>query len=93
MQRITAGFHGQVDQLARVQVAGQRVVTQAVGFVGALDVQGMAVGFGISAQARTMRTAISPRLAMRIFFSKGQAPLAAGPLRRLSDRLVAGFDK
>ena len=47
MQRITAGFHGQVDQLAWVQVAGQRVVTQAVGFVGALDVQGMAVGFGI----------------------------------------------
>ncbi|MNF64020.1 hypothetical protein D3C84_457410 [compost metagenome] len=47
MQRIAAGFHRQVDQLARVQVAGQRLVAEVVGFVGALDVQRMAVGFGI----------------------------------------------
>ncbi|MNT30148.1 hypothetical protein D3C72_1659270 [compost metagenome] len=47
MQRIAAGFHRQVHQLARVQVAGQRLVADAVGLVGTLDMQGMAVGFGI----------------------------------------------
>ncbi len=46
MQGIAAGFHRQIDQLARVQVAGQRVLADEIGFVGALDVQRMAVGFG-----------------------------------------------
>ncbi|MNC33263.1 hypothetical protein D3C75_816490 [compost metagenome] len=47
MQGVATGLDGQVDQLARVQVAGQRLVAEVVGFVGALDVQRMAVGFGI----------------------------------------------
>ncbi|MCY1427057.1 hypothetical protein D9M71_428870 [compost metagenome] len=47
VQGITAGFHSQVHQLARVQVTGQRLGTNAVGFVGALDVQGVPVGVGI----------------------------------------------
>ncbi|MNE33092.1 hypothetical protein D3C80_1267390 [compost metagenome] len=44
MQGITTGFHGQVHQLARVQVAGQGLGTNAVGLIGTFDVQGMAVG-------------------------------------------------
>ncbi|MNG92634.1 hypothetical protein D3C79_515740 [compost metagenome] len=47
VQGITAGFHSQVHQLARVQVTGQRLGTNAVGFVSALDVQGVPVGVGI----------------------------------------------
>ena len=38
MQRIAAGFHRQIDQLARVQIAGQRVAADVVGLVGAFDV-------------------------------------------------------
>lgn len=75
MQGIAAGLYRQVHQLARVQVAGQRVLADEIGLVGTLDVQRMAVGFEntatertpISAQARTMRTAISPRLAISSF--------------------------
>src|SRR5471032_512989 len=48
VQRITAGFHGQVHQLARVQVAGQRLGTNAVGFVGTFDVQRVAVGVRVN---------------------------------------------
>lgn len=40
-------FHGQVHQLARVQVTGQRLGANAVGLVRALHMQGMAVGVGI----------------------------------------------
>ncbi|MNH15578.1 hypothetical protein D3C79_751930 [compost metagenome] len=47
MQRITTGFHSQVHQLARVQVAGQGLGTNAVGLIGTFDVQGMAVGVGV----------------------------------------------
>ena len=47
MQGITAGFHRKVHQLARVEVAGQRVVAEAVGLVGALHMQGVAVGVGV----------------------------------------------
>lgn len=47
VQGITAGFHSKVDQLARVQVTGQRLGTDAVSLVGALDVQGVTVGVGI----------------------------------------------
>src|SRR5690606_32789745 len=46
MQRIAAGFHSQVHQLARVQVAGQRVFANEMRLVGTLDVQRVAVGFG-----------------------------------------------
>lgn len=46
VQSITAGFHSQVHQLARVQVTGQRLGTNAVSFIGALDVQGVPVGVG-----------------------------------------------
>src|SRR5690606_28946848 len=47
VQGVAAGFHRQVDQLARVQITGQWVVTDAVRLVGALDVQSLAVRFGI----------------------------------------------
>jgi len=47
MQRITTGFHGQVHQLARVQITGQRLGTNAVSFVGTFNVQRVAVGVGI----------------------------------------------
>jgi hypothetical protein len=47
VQCIATGFHSQVHQLARVQVTGQGLGTNAVGFVRTLDVQGMAVGVGI----------------------------------------------
>jgi len=46
MQGIAAGLYRQVHQLARVQVAGQRVLADEIGLVGTLDVQRMAVGFG-----------------------------------------------
>jgi len=46
MQGIAADFHRQVHQLARVQVAGQRVFADEMRLVGALDVQRMAVGLG-----------------------------------------------
>ncbi|KWV88333.1 hypothetical protein PFLmoz3_01228 [Pseudomonas fluorescens] len=48
VQRIAAGFHRQVHQLARVQVTSERLGTDAVGFVGTLDVQRMAVGVRIN---------------------------------------------
>ncbi|MCY1441995.1 hypothetical protein D9M71_583370 [compost metagenome] len=48
MQCVTAGFHRQVHQRARIQVAGQRVGADVVRFVGTLDVQGVAVGLGIN---------------------------------------------
>ncbi len=46
MQRITAGLHGQVYQLARIQVARQRVLANKIGLVGTFDVQRVAVGLG-----------------------------------------------
>ncbi len=46
MQRIAAGFHRQVHQLARVQIAGQWLGTHAVGLVRTLHMQGMAIGVG-----------------------------------------------
>ena len=48
MQRIAAGFNGQVHQLARVQVTGQRVFANAVCFVRTLDVQSVAISLGIN---------------------------------------------
>ncbi|MCY1429665.1 hypothetical protein D9M71_455910 [compost metagenome] len=47
VQRVAAGFHGEVHQRARIQVAGQRIGADAVRFVGTLDVQRVAVGLGI----------------------------------------------
>ena len=47
MQSITTGFNRQVHQLARIQITGQRVFADIVCFVGALDVQGMPISFGI----------------------------------------------
>ncbi|MOA07933.1 hypothetical protein D3C78_1276640 [compost metagenome] len=47
MQGITAGFHRQVHQFARVEVAGQRIGADAVGLVRTLDVQRMAVRVGV----------------------------------------------
>ncbi|VXA92726.1 conserved hypothetical protein [Pseudomonas sp. 8O] len=47
MQRVATGFHGQIDQLARVQIAGQRIFANAVRLVGTLDVQGMTVRIGV----------------------------------------------
>ena len=47
MQRIATGFHRQVHQLARVQVTGQGLGTNAVGFVGTFNVQRVTVGVGI----------------------------------------------
>ncbi|MNE36229.1 hypothetical protein D3C80_1300320 [compost metagenome] len=47
MQGITTGFHSQVHQLARVEVAGQRLSTNAMGLIGTFNVQGMAVGVGV----------------------------------------------
>ncbi|MNI35226.1 hypothetical protein D3C73_892430 [compost metagenome] len=47
VQRIAAGFHSQVHQLARVQVSGQRFGTDAMGLVRTLHMQGMAVSVGI----------------------------------------------
>ena len=44
---VAAAFHRQVHQGARVEVAGQRVRADAVGFVGALDVQRVAIGLGV----------------------------------------------
>ncbi|MNF43344.1 hypothetical protein D3C84_244230 [compost metagenome] len=46
VQRIAAGFNRQVHQLARVQVTGQWLGTDAVGLVRALHMQRMAVGVG-----------------------------------------------
>ena len=47
VQGVAAGFHRQVHQGARVEVAGQRVGADAVRLVGALHVQGVAVGVGV----------------------------------------------
>ncbi len=47
VQGVTAGFYRQVNQLARVQITGQRVAADVVGLVGAFDVQGIAVGIGV----------------------------------------------
>ncbi len=47
VQCVTAGFYRQVNQLARVQITGQRVAADVVGLVGTFDVQGIAVGIGI----------------------------------------------
>src|SRR5690606_22666795 len=47
VQGVAAGFHGQVHQPARVQVAGQRIVADAVRLVRTLDVQGVAVRLGV----------------------------------------------
>ncbi|MCY1361538.1 hypothetical protein D9M69_482070 [compost metagenome] len=47
MQGVAAGLDRQVHQFARVQVAGQGVGADAVGFVGTLDVQGVPVGIGV----------------------------------------------
>ncbi len=47
VQGVAATFHRQVHQGARVEVAGQRVRADAVGFVGALDVQRVAIGLGV----------------------------------------------
>ncbi|MNI38878.1 hypothetical protein D3C73_930380 [compost metagenome] len=47
VQCIATGFHSQVHQLARVQVTGQWLGTNAVGLVRSLDVQGMTVGIGV----------------------------------------------
>ncbi len=46
MQRIATGLHCQIHQFARVQVTRQRFGTNAVGFVGTFDMQGMPVRFG-----------------------------------------------
>ncbi len=46
MQRIAAGFHCQIHQFTRVQVTRQRFGTNAIGFVGTFDMQGMPVRFG-----------------------------------------------
>ena len=46
MQCIATGFHRQVHQLARVEVTGQWLGTDAVGFVRTLHMQGMPVGVG-----------------------------------------------
>ena len=47
MQRVATGFHGQIDQLARVQIAGQRIFANAVRLVGTLHMQGMTVRIGV----------------------------------------------
>lgn len=60
MQRITAGFHRQIDQLARVQVAGQRIGTNTVGLVRTLDVQRLAVGIGIHRHRANAHFGTSP---------------------------------
>ena len=48
MQRITTGFDRKVNQLTCVQVTRQRIAADVVGFVSALDVQGIAIGVGIN---------------------------------------------
>ena len=47
VQRIAAGGDGQVHDTVGVQVAGDRIRADVVGFIGLLDVQGMAVRVGI----------------------------------------------
>ena len=74
MDRVGPGLLRDLDQLVLHQVAvGRGGATEGVGLVGDLDVQRVAVGLGVdgdrpdpwSLQARAMRTAISPRLAIR----------------------------
>jgi hypothetical protein len=76
MDRIDVGDFGRADDPVGPQVAVALAgAADADGFVGQLHVQRLHVGFRIngevlmpsSRQARMMRRAISPRLAMRIF--------------------------
>ena len=83
MHRVAAGAARNFDHFfdAQVAFAGGRGA-DGIGFVGEADMERSAVSFAengdgempISRQARTMRTAISPRLAMRSFLNTGPPP-------------------
>jgi len=47
MQSVTAGGNGQVYDSMYIQIAGNRIRTDIIGLIGLLDVQGMAIRFGI----------------------------------------------
>ena len=48
MQRIAARCHGDIDDVMCIQVAGNRLGTEVVGFVSFLDMQRMAIGIRIN---------------------------------------------
>ncbi len=71
VQRITTGFHCQVHQLARVQVTGKRLFTDAVSLVGALDVQGMTIGVGVDRHRANAHLGAGPHDSDRDFTPVG----------------------
>ena len=79
MDRVGVGDFGGADDRGNVQVAaGALGRPDADGLIGEAHVRAVAIGLGVdryglnphSLQALMMRTAISPRLAMRIFLNR-----------------------
>ncbi len=75
VQRVAAGFHRQIHQLARVQVTGQGVCTDAVGLIRAFDMQGMAIGVGIDRDRANAHFGASTHDAYRNFTTVGDQNL------------------
>jgi hypothetical protein len=47
MEGIAAGLHGQVHQLARIEITLERIAADAMGFIGTFHVERLAIGIGI----------------------------------------------